>query len=374
MKTEIDKYYRIVAQDKGDEPTAYDLMLFAALGEPLSEASIWAKSFAEELAKLPKSTRRLNIHINSPGGSVAEAQAIYSTLADHPSEKIVYVDGLAASAATIPMCVGHKVFIRKNANMMIHLPTAFAIGNADAMRDAISMLESVTEGIVSVYEKKTGKPRDELRALMQAETWMTADEAVAHGFCDETRGVIKAAASLGNGRVIFDGREFDLVPFKYKKTPIFSEQEKGAKMAKNPKNQSVEENIDEIESNIDEIESRLDALEGSSDKKNKTKNMAMAPPTEAPKPAPPPTEPRPEPIERPGEPKETESYEAGVLAERTRLAELELVTDPACAELVAAARADGRTRAEIAVACLELIQAEREQAQGYQQHRRADAS
>lgn len=349
-KQPIEKFWRIVAQDKGDEPTAFDLMLFSTLGDPWSDETIWAKTFAEELGALPKSVKRLNLHINSPGGSVAEAQAIYSVLADHPSEKIVYIDGIAASAATIPACVGHKVYIRKNANMMIHLPMAFAAGNANIMRDAISMLESVTEGIISVYEKKTGSPREKLHALMEAETWMTADQAVELGFADETRGVIKAAASLGDGRIIFNGRAYDLAPFEYKQTPAFPEA-------------------------IDNM------------KKTTAVATATSPP-EPPTPAPPPVEePRPgEPEPRPGEPEETASafrvehpqaaqviFAEGVQAERARLESLEHFADPACAAIVAAARTDGRTASQIALECYDAIAAART-APSFQRTRHADAA
>ena len=226
MPKPIEKYWRFVAQDNGSEPASADLLIFSSIGDPwaafFGEESVWAKKFTEELWALPKSVKRLNIHINSPGGDVAEAQAIYSSLADYQAEKIVYIDGIAASAATIPAMVGQKVFIRSNANMMVHLPMVYAVGNANVLRDAIGMLESVTEAILNVYEKKTGEARDKLREFMEDETWFTAEEAVAIGFADEVRGVIKAAASA-KGKIIFNGREFDLAPFQYKHTPAFPE-------------------------------------------------------------------------------------------------------------------------------------------------------
>src|SRR4030095_9528430 len=105
-----------------DEPTNAELLIFAAIGDWSELGEISAKDFARDLAKLPSSVKRLDIHIHSPGGNVFYAPAIYSRLADHRSEKIVYVDGLAASAASLVAMVGHKIFIRANANMMIHLP------------------------------------------------------------------------------------------------------------------------------------------------------------------------------------------------------------------------------------------------------------
>lgn len=337
MKT--DKFWRLVAQDSGDEPSAFDLLIFNAIGDPWSEETTWAKAFTEELWKLPKSVRRLNIHINSPGGSVAEAQAIYSALADHQSEKVVYIDGIAASAATIPAMVGHRVFIRSNANMMIHSPMAIAFGNANAMRDAISMLESVTESIVNVYQKKSGLDRDELRALMEAETWFTAEQAVKRGFADEVRGVIKAAASTENGHVIFNGTEFDLGAFRYRKTPAFPE--------------------------------------ATTMNKKATITAQAAPPPEEPPPQEPPPEQKPEPkpaasgaisaeqvearrkaiaeVRRQFPSEAQDIFNEGILAERTRLAGLDRFSDAACAGIVAAARTDGRTADQIAAECYDAV-------------------
>jgi Protease subunit of ATP-dependent Clp proteases len=151
---EVDPFYRFRAE-AGDEPANAELLIFSVIGdwEDMGETS--AKQFAKDLAKLPSSVKRLDIHINSPGGSVAEANGIYSRLADHRSQKIVYIDGLAASAASIVAMVGHKIFIRANANMMIHLPSAIALGNADDMRTVAAALDSVTESMINVYAKRT---------------------------------------------------------------------------------------------------------------------------------------------------------------------------------------------------------------------------
>src|SRR5262252_8587188 len=99
MNNQIPEWYRFRCE--GDEPTAAELLIFAAIGDWEDMGEIGAKSFAKDLAALSKSVKRLDIHINSPGGSLTEAQAIYSRLADHPSNKHVYIDGIAASAASI---------------------------------------------------------------------------------------------------------------------------------------------------------------------------------------------------------------------------------------------------------------------------------
>jgi Protease subunit of ATP-dependent Clp proteases len=213
-----DEFYSFRAE--GDEPSSAELMIFSQIGEWDDMGDVSAKAFAKDLSKLPTSVKRLDIHINSPGGSVFEAQGIYSRLADHRSTKHVYVDGLAASAASIIAMVGHKIYIRANANMMIHLPSGLAMGNADDMRHMATALDSITESMINVYAKRTNLERDEIRSLLAAETWMSPDDAVDKGFADEVRGVVKAAAVVAENRVVINGVEHDLSRFR--NVPAFS--------------------------------------------------------------------------------------------------------------------------------------------------------
>jgi ATP-dependent protease ClpP protease subunit len=203
------RFYQFRAE-AGSEPTNAELLIFSVIGDWEDLGEVSARQFAGDLAKLPSSVKRLDIHINSPGGSVSEANGIYSRLADHRSEKIVYVDGLAASAASIIAMVGHRICIRANANMMIHLPSALALGNADDMRTVAAALDSVTESMINIYAKKTRLKRDEIRSLMAAETWFSPQQAIEKGFADELRGVIKTAAIANTRRVIVNGFELEL--------------------------------------------------------------------------------------------------------------------------------------------------------------------
>src|SRR5215471_2081282 len=137
----MNEFYRFRCE-AGDEPSAAELLIYDAIGNWEDIGEVSAKGFAASLDKLPKSIKRLDIHINSPGGSLFDASAIYSRLADHPSQKVVYIDGLAASAATIVAMVGHKIYVRANASGMIHLPSGLAIGNADDMRKMAGALDT----------------------------------------------------------------------------------------------------------------------------------------------------------------------------------------------------------------------------------------
>jgi ATP-dependent protease ClpP protease subunit len=210
--TKTQPFYRLRAE-AADEPLSAVLLIYAAIGEWDDTGDHGAKEFAAELAKLPTSVKRLDIHINSPGGSVYEAQGIYSRLADHRSEKIVYIDGLAASAASLIAMVGQKIYIRSNANLMIHSPRALAMGDAGDMRHTASVLDTITESMINVYAKRTGLDRTELESMLEAETWMTAQEAVDKGFADEVRGVVKAAAMADPGHLVIDGINHDVSRF-----------------------------------------------------------------------------------------------------------------------------------------------------------------
>jgi ATP-dependent protease ClpP protease subunit len=362
MKIQTEKFWKLTAQEKGDGPENVDLLIFSNIGDPWSDESTWSRQFAEDLWQLPESVNRLNLHINSPGGSVPEAQAIYSSLADHKSEKIVFIDGIAASAASLIAMVGHKTYIRSNANMMIHLPMAQAVGNVDVMRDAIGMLESVTEPMITVYEKKTKLPRDRIRALLEAETWFTPEQAVKEGFADEVRGVIKAAASLGHGRVIFNGRTFNLAPFEYRNTPSFPEatdqtmqktkstppaaqtapETKPAKeQPKTPPPLEPEETAEEREER--EREEREEREREAREARNAMAEFEAHNPSLA-----------------------RAFHERGVAAERARLEALDKFTHPACAQIVSDARASGKTAEQISLACYQAV------AQADQQRDRRD--
>jgi ATP-dependent protease ClpP protease subunit len=344
MKNEVQPFYRFRAE-AGDEPASAELLIFSVIGdwEDFGEQS--AKGFASDLSKLPSSVKRLDIHINSPGGSVSEAMAIYSRLADHRSDKHVYIDGLAASAASLIAMVGHKVYIRANANMMIHLPMAIALGNADDMRTVIAALDSHTESMLNVYSRKTKLPREDIRSLMAAETWFHADAAVEKGFADEVRGVVKAAALIDEKRVMINGMTFDLSRFH--NVPAFTgEQQKG-----NMQTKPTAEN-----------EPATDPAPPAEPPK---------PPAEAPKPpaetTPPPADPPAEPAAATAAPAETDIQKA-IRAERERVSALQKLDRPATHEIITKAIADGKSVADVSSELFDALEKA-----GTQQARRTDA-
>lgn len=316
-------FYRFQAAANGSDTA--ELFIYDAIGDWEELGEVSAKGFARDLAALPGSVKNLDIHINSPGGSVFDASAIYSRLADHRTYKTIYIDGLAASAATIIAMVGHKIYVRSNATMMIHMPSGIVMGTAKDMRDTAGALDSITESMLNVYEKRTGKDREDIRNMLDAETWMTPDQAVEHGFADEVRGVVKAAASLGDNRYSFNGQEFDLSRFQ--KVPAFNA----------TKTTKQKHNMEKPTANADG---------GGEPAAAPASEPTPAPqPTPTPSPAPSPT-PAPAPAATGDDP---------IVKERSRVAALMKADKPATHALVQAAIADGRSIADIAAELVEAM-------------------
>jgi len=144
-----------------------------------------AKSFKSEMDALGD-LKTLNVYINSPGGDVFEGVAIYNMLKRHRAHVNVHVDGLAASIASVIAMAGDSIIMPSNAMMMIHNAWMWTAGNAKDLREAAGMLDKVDTSIRQSYLVKTGDKlsEDDLITLMEAETWLTAQEAYDYGLCD----------------------------------------------------------------------------------------------------------------------------------------------------------------------------------------------
>lgn len=156
----------------------------------------------------------LNIYINSGGGDVFAGQAIYSMLKRHPAQKNVYIDGLAASIASVIAMAGDTVYMPRNAMLMIHKAWTMAIGNANDLRKLADDMDKIDESILSTYQAKTGLEAEKLIEMVNAETWLTADEAVAFGFADELEETKQIAASMNKDHLTMNGLSFDLGKFR----------------------------------------------------------------------------------------------------------------------------------------------------------------
>ncbi len=193
------KPFRMAAKDGVGEIFIYD-----EIGGGLFSDGVTAKGFADDLKALGK-VRTLNIFINSPGGAVFEGVAIFNQLQRHSARKNVFIDGIAASVASVIAMAGDEINIAANGFVMIHEAFAIVIGNAADLRKRADQLEKVTDSILSTYAARTGTPENVIADMMAAETWMNAEEAVKLGFADKITEEVAIAAH-------FDLSQFQNVP------------------------------------------------------------------------------------------------------------------------------------------------------------------
>lgn len=169
-----------------------------------------AQSFKQELDNLGD-LDTLNIYINSPGGDVFEGNTIMNMIKRKKCTKNVYVDGLAASIASVIAMAGDKIIMPNNAMMMIHNAWTYAAGNSQELRKLADDLDKVNASIRQTYLDKAGDKLDEetLTTLMDNETWLTAQECYDYGLCDQV-GEDKSVAA-----------KFDLNTLSnYRNTPV----------------------------------------------------------------------------------------------------------------------------------------------------------
>jgi ATP-dependent Clp endopeptidase proteolytic subunit ClpP len=182
-----------------------EVLIYDRIGESFFDDGVTAKGFVEALKGVTAS--QIHLRINSPGGSVFDGFAIYNALRRHPAQVTSYVDGMAASIASIIALAGDEVVMAENALFMIHDPSMLAMGTADDMRKAADLFDKVGGQLVDTYAERTGLDVDDIRDAMAAETWYTADEALDAGFIDQVGDRQDIAAS------------FDLGAFGYRNYP-----------------------------------------------------------------------------------------------------------------------------------------------------------
>lgn len=161
----------------------------------------------------------INLKINSPGGDVNEAAAIYNALLAHAPGVEISIDGIAASAASYIAMAGSKIKIAENAKMMIHRAWTFAAGNSVELSKVVDVLAGYDATIADVYAARSGKATAEVVDKMTAETWFNAAEAVAFGLADEVGQKLKVKNAIPPGRFLNTPRELidDELPKQYAK-------------------------------------------------------------------------------------------------------------------------------------------------------------
>ena len=183
-------WYTIRARTSGTEVLIYD---------EIGAYGVTAKGFLAELGALPDDAA-IDLRLNSPGGSVFDAVAIYNALKRHEGEITVWIDGIAASAASYIAMAGDTIVMPENAFLMIHDPSGLVTGTAEDMRSTAEALDKVKGSLIQGYTAKSGKPDDEIAALMAAETWLDTKDALDLGFIDRIAEPVKLAASFDVAR------------------------------------------------------------------------------------------------------------------------------------------------------------------------------
>lgn len=196
MTTTMMPKFLKIKQETDNEPAAM-FIDGEIVTDEYKDSDTSAAGFRDALKSLGD-VKTINLHINSPGGSVFEGIAIYNMLKQSKAHINVYVDGLAASIASVIAMSGDTIFMPSNAMMMIHNPWTFAMGNAQELRKQADDLDRITQSSVQCYLEKAGDKLDQktLKDLMDDETWLTAQQAVDYGLADEVMGANKAAACV----------------------------------------------------------------------------------------------------------------------------------------------------------------------------------
>ena len=185
MKT----WFNIKAAEK--KPTVVSIY------DEIGAYGVSAKAFLSAAREI--SAKDIVLEINSPGGDVFAGIAMYNglrALADTGKTIKVKIMGIAASAASLVAMAGDTIEMPANTMMMIHNPWTFAMGDAEEMRATADVLDGISNGLIATYAKRTGKTNEDIKTLLDAETWFSAEEAVAAGFATTVTDKVEAKAQF----------------------------------------------------------------------------------------------------------------------------------------------------------------------------------
>lgn len=147
------------------------------------ENDVCVYDLAKEIGEL--NGKKLNVRINSYGGEVAEGLAIYNLLRSYGGEVATICDGFACSAASVVFMAGKQRIMPKSSLLLIHNAWTRASGDANDLRKAADDLEKITQPSVDIYTSVSNLSEEEIRKMMDEETWISADEALSYGFATE---------------------------------------------------------------------------------------------------------------------------------------------------------------------------------------------
>lgn len=202
-----------------------EILLYGAIGDSMwDDTAISAVKFSEKLKEVPSNTKEIHLRINSPGGSVFDGMTIYERLKQHNAKVIVYVDGVAASIASIIAMAGDEINIGEGSFFMIHKPMSGTYGNSDEHERTIQILDKIEEQMVSIYARKTGLSRTQISSMLIQDTWITSDESVEMKFADKkieaSQSLRLAATMVKNAKWLRNAPEIKVEEYKTKITDL----------------------------------------------------------------------------------------------------------------------------------------------------------
>lgn len=173
-----------------------EILIYDPIG-PAWAGMIDDKMFMEELNSF--GGQDVTIRVNSPGGDVFMANAMYNAIDRYTGRVTVSIDALAASALSYLILAADEVVAAKNAMIMVHKPETLAWGNATSLRKTADVLDKAESTLLGMYTDKTGKTSEEVAAVLEAETWFTAQEALDWGLVDRIGKVSDVTARVPDG-------------------------------------------------------------------------------------------------------------------------------------------------------------------------------
>lgn len=198
VKVKDESWYTVQASGEATE-RVIEVFVYGEIGT----WGVTANQFVQDLRAMDDGVSPVIAAFNSIGGDLFDGLAMHNALRRLGERCTGRVDALAASAASVAVCGAHRVVIAANAMMMIHNPWTYASGDAEDFRKVADALDQTVEAIIAAYKSKaTEIDEAELRRLVDAETWLTANEAVALGLADEVGDGVKVKACLGQGGVM----------------------------------------------------------------------------------------------------------------------------------------------------------------------------
>ncbi|WP_457091387.1 head maturation protease, ClpP-related [Microvirga sp. P5_D2] len=189
-----------------------EIVLYGTVGDDFWDEGFTAQDVLRALAEVGRGTDVI-VRINSPGGYVSDGVSIYNALKAHRGRVTVYVDALAASAASVIAMAGDEIIMRTGSIMMIHDPAGVTIGDVREHEKAIVSLDKLGDAIADIYSERTGRAADEIRDQMRDELWLTADEAVAQKFADRLDAANENAVAIEPA--VFNYRLYQNAPERF---------------------------------------------------------------------------------------------------------------------------------------------------------------